>query len=171
MRRVKRLGARIALVGPIALVALAAACGGSPGGGSASGSAGLCKFLTEGDFSAIGKTLTGQPIFNHESAVQVRDCYYNLGGDNDLVYLDFFDTSSAGQQNYTNATDPAAGNGTPVAITGVGDSAYWLASGNTLFAKKRSTVFQIKIDETGKTPAQLQADATTLAVKVVSRIH
>ncbi|GEM_PF-4292045 len=142
-----------------------------PGAGAGSGpSEGSCRYLTSSDFSAIGKTLAGRPIFNHESAVQVQDCYYDLGDTNDLVYLDFFDTSSAGQQNYTNSTDPSAGNGTPVAVSGVGDSAYWLVSGDTLFARKGSVVFQLKVQESGRTPAQLQADATTLAAKVAARI-
>jgi len=150
-----------------------AACAGSSHpqsqAGSASGSA-KCRYLTGADFTAIGMTLHGQPIANHEPAVQVIDCYYDLGSENDLAYLDFFDTPFAGQQNYTNATLPGSGGGNPVPIDGVGDSAFWLPKGNTLFVKKGATVFQLKLNESGKSNAQLQAEATQLASRIAGRI-
>jgi hypothetical protein len=157
-----------------------AACGGSShqapstesaSGGTSNSSGGtMCQYLVSGDFMAIGKTLHGQPIANHDTNVQVRDCYYDLGTENDLAYLDFFDTPNVGQQNYTNATNPNAGGGTPAPVSGVGDSAYWLPNGNTLFVKKGSTVFQLKLNESGKSNSQIQADATTLASRIAARL-
>ena len=129
-----------------------------------------CQYLIAADFTAIGKSLHGQPISNHHIGVQVQDCYYDLGTENDLVYLDFFDTPEVGMQNYTAATDPGAGGGTPVTINGIGDSAYWLPAGNTIFVKKGSTVFQLKLNEAGKSDAQIQADATALATQVAARV-
>jgi hypothetical protein len=126
--------------------------------------------LTSADFTAIGKTLHGQPIANHEPAVQVIDCYYDLGSENDLAYLDFFDTPFAGQQNYTNATLPGSEGGNPIPIDGVGDSAFWLPKGNTLFVKKGATVFQLKLNESSKSNAQIQADATQLASRIAGQI-
>jgi hypothetical protein len=126
--------------------------------------------LTSADFTAIGKTLQGQPIANHEPAVQVIDCYYDLGSENDLAYLDFFDTPFAGQQNYTNATLPGSGGGDPMPVNGVGDSAFWLPKGNTLFVKKGATVFQLKLNESNKSNAQIQADTTQLASRIAGQI-
>lgn len=149
-----------------------ASCGGASHPASSGGTSGvaMCSYLTSGDFMAIGKTLHGQPIANHQTGVQVRDCYYDLGSENDLVYLDFFDTTYVGQQYYTNGTLPGTGGGNPVAINGVGNSAYWLPNGHTLFAKKGSTVFQLKLNESGKSTSQIQADATQLAAKIAGRI-
>lgn len=150
-----------------------AACGDSShqmsSTGSASGAAN-CQYLRSGDFTSIGKSLHGQPIANHETDVHVRDCYYDLGSESNLAYLDFFDSPSVGQQNYTNATLPGAGGGNPVPVSGVGDSAYWLPNGNTLFVKTGSTVFQLKLNESGKSNAQIRADATQLASRIAGRI-
>ena len=160
------------IAGSLGVIGLAA-CGNSShqpsSTGSASGGA-MCQYLTNADFTAIGKALHGQPIANHETAVHVRDCYYDLGTENDLAYLDFFDSPDIGQQNYTNATLPGAGGGSPVPISGVGNSAFWLPNGNTLFVKKGSTVFQLKLNESGKSSAQIQADATQLASRIAGRI-
>jgi hypothetical protein len=162
------------VAGIIGVISLAlAACADSPHQTSSSGSvsgAAKCQYLTGGDFKAIGETLHGQPIANHESAVHVSDCYYDLGTQNDLVYLDFFDSPYFGQQNYTNATLPGIGEGNPVPVSGVGNSAFWLPKGNTLFVKKGSTVFQLKLNESGKSNAQIQADATQLASRIAGRI-
>jgi len=158
------------IIGVISLTLAACAGSSHPSStGSAPGAA-KCQYLRGGDFTAIRETLHGQPIANHESAVHVSDCYYDLGTQNDLVYLDFFDSPYFGQQNYTNATLPASGGGNPVPVAGVGNSAFWLPKGNTLFVKKGSTVFQLKLNESGKSNAQIQADATQLASSIASRI-
>ena len=68
------------------------------------------------------------------------------------------------------ATIPSAGGGSPEPVSGVGNSAYWLPNGNTLFVKKGSTVFQFKLNESGKSNAQIRADATQLASRIAGRI-
>ncbi len=167
--RLKWFIAGILGVIPLTLAACGASSDQTPATGSASGAA-KCPYLTSGDFMAIGKALHGQPIANHQTDVQVRDCYYDLGTENDLAYLDFFDSPTVGQQNYTNATLPGAGGGNPVPVSGVGNSAYWLPNGNTLFVKEGSTVFQLKLNESGKSNEQIRADATQLASRIADRI-